>query len=311
MALVTVLMTTLNSARFVEEAINSILAQTYQDWELIIVDGGSSDDTVKILRNFTDSRIHIYECAGLRRSAQLNYALGKANGEYLAIMDSDDVALPERLKLQIQYLQTNASISLVGSWAEYIDENGNVLEINKRPLTHSKIIKNLFSFGHPSLSSIMMKRSIFSTCEYFNESLQGLEDVEWYLRISTVATFGSIPVVLMKFRQTRNSLSRNEDTPNRNIFIACVDSYFVKHCSSEKIRPPKVLWGIAHYYYGDYRKSRKILLECLLNEGCDIQTLRYLLPTVLFSGKQLHAFKKNYSFVVLANYYRKIRAYFL
>jgi hypothetical protein len=157
----------------------------------------------------------------------------------------------------------------------------------------------------------MMKRSIFSTCEYFNESLQGLEDVEWYLRISTVATFGSIPVVLMKFRQTRNSLSRNEDTPNRNIFIACVDSYFVKHCSSEKIRPPKVLWGIAHYYYGDYRKSRKILLECLLNEGCDIQTLRYLLPTVLFSGKQLHAFKKNYSFVVLANYYRKIRAYFL
>ncbi len=109
MQLVSVIMTTLNSARFVTEAVESILNQTYQNWEMIVVDGGSTDETINILRKYSDTRIHLFVCDGLKRSAQLNYAMQKAVGEYIAIMDSDDCALPERLEIQLQYLKAHDS----------------------------------------------------------------------------------------------------------------------------------------------------------------------------------------------------------
>ena len=87
-------MTTLNSARYISDAVQSIILQTQQDFDLFIVDGGSSDGTIEKIKAFTDSRIRLFQCKELRRSAQLNYGLTKAAGEYIAIMDSDDIALP-------------------------------------------------------------------------------------------------------------------------------------------------------------------------------------------------------------------------
>jgi glycosyltransferase involved in cell wall biosynthesis len=291
--LISVLMTTLDSARFVEDAVDSILAQTYQPWELIVVDGGSIDGTMDILRKITDSRVHLFECTGLRRSAQLNYAMRKASGEYIAIMDSDDIALPQRLEQQLQFLQMNVSVALVGSWSEYIDENGTVLETNKRPIKHEEIIKKLFNFGHPSLSSIMFRRAILERGDYFNESLQGLEDIEWYLRISSFIKFAIIPEVLMKFRQTQNSLSRTKDKNNERLFINCVNTYFLQEIKEKNSHLSKALWGIAHYYYGDSNIARMLLLQSLISEGLYFQTFRYLIPTLIFPGPLLNSIRGN------------------
>ena len=306
MQLVSVIMTTLNSARFVTEAVESILKQTYQSWEMIIVDGGSTDETINILRKYTDSRIHLFECEGSKRSAQLNYAMQQASGQYIAIMDSDDIALPQRLEKQLQYMEINASVSLLGSWSEYIDESGNVLEINKRPIKHEDIVKNLFSFGHPSLSSIIFRRSILDGGQYFNESLQGLEDIEWYLRISSFVRFSIIPIVLMKFRQTTNSLSRHKNIVNERLFIDCVNAYFVQDKNGTFSKLSKSLLGIANYYYGEISIARKLLIQSLISEGNSFQTLRYLIPTIIFPGELLNSIRGNGLFKDLANACRKL-----
>lgn len=306
MPLVSVIMTTLDSARFVEEALKSILAQTYQNWEMIVVDGGSTDGTTSILRKYADSRIHIFECKGLKRSAQLNHAIKKANGEYLAIMDSDDIALPQRLEKQLQYMQKNTSVSLLGSWSEYIDENGNILEINKRPIEHENIVKNLFNFGHPSLSSIMFRRSILDSGQYFNESLQGLEDIEWYLRISSFARFSIIPIVLMKFRQTKDSLSKQNNIVNKRLFIDCVNAYFAQDKKGNLSKLSKSLLGIANYYYGESSIARKLLIQSLIFEGYSFQTLRYLIPTIIFPSALLNSIREKSFVRNLAKAYRKL-----
>ena len=301
---VTVLMTTLNSVRFAADAVQSILLQTYQDFELCIVDGGSSDGTVERIKAFTDPRIRFFECKGLRRSAQLNYGLLKASGDYIAIMDSDDIALPQRLEEQVRYLQNTSSVSLVGSWSEYIDENGNSLEINKRPLEHAHIIQHLFSFGNPSLSSLMLRKSILESNQFFNESLQGLEDIEWYLRISSYARFGVIPKVLMKFRQTKDSLSKQINAANNRVFVDCVNTYFSHPLNGNHPKAPYALWGIAHYYYGETRTARKLLRQSLRREGWSIQTFRYLIPTIVFPGPLLKYMRENRLLKSLAHFYR-------
>jgi glycosyltransferase involved in cell wall biosynthesis len=304
MKTVTVLMTTLNSMPFVADAVQSILVQTYQDFELLIVDGGSSDGTVEKIQAISDPRIQLFICPGLRRSAQLNYALKQAAGEYIAIMDSDDIALPQRLEEQARYLQSNTSIALAGSWSEYIDNDGSFLEINKRPLEHTAIVQRLFSFGHPSLSSLMFKKSILESGRYFNESLQGLEDIEWYMRIASVARFGVIPEVLMKFRQRENSLSKQNTDENKKTFIKCVDAYFSHEREGDHPLLPLSLWGIAHYYFGDNERARKLLFQSLRSEGCHSQTLRYLIPTIVFPGPIRHYFRRNRFFNYIARSYR-------
>ena len=306
MPLVSVVMTTLNSARFIREAVESILAQTYKNWEMIIVDSGSTDKTITLLKKYMDSRIHIFECAGLKRSSQLNYAMKKVSGEYIAIMDSDDIALPQRLEKQLKYLQNNTFISLVGSWSQYIDENGGFLQINKRPIEHEQIIKRLFSFGHPSLSSVMFRKSILDSNQCFNESLQGLEDIEWYLRISSFARFGILPKVLMKFRQTKNSLSRKKNDVNKQIFINSVDTYYLKKMREERSSVHRAPWGIAHYYYGESGIARKLLFESLWSEGISFQTLRYLIPTIIFPGTILNVVRRKRFTMKVADCYRTL-----
>jgi glycosyltransferase involved in cell wall biosynthesis len=308
--LVSVIMTTLNSARFIEEAVESIIAQTYRHWEMIIVDGGSTDETIPIIQKYTDPRIRLFECKGLRRSAQLNYAIRKAFGEIIAIMDSDDIALHERIDLQLQYLRSHDDVSIVGSWAEYVDEKGGFLAINRRPIEHEEIIKNLFSFGQPSLSSIMFKKqTIIENSQYFNESLQGLEDIEWYLRVSSLVKFAVIPKVLMKFRQTKNSLSRVKNTANEKIFIDCVNAYYSQIPKDGNSQTSKPLLGIAHYYYGVTGTARKLLLQSLLKDGVSLQILRYLIPAVLFPGALLNALRGNSIIRDIVNGCRQLKKY--
>jgi glycosyltransferase involved in cell wall biosynthesis len=271
-----------------------------------VVDGGSIDGTMKLLRNFTDPRIRLFECKGLRRSAQLNYAFKKATGEYIAIMDSDNIALPYRLDEQVQYLQNNFSVSLIGSWTEYIDEHGASIEINKRPLEHTRIMEHLFSFGNPGFSSIMFRKSILDGAQYFNESLLSLEDIEWYLRISSFVRFGAVPKVLMKFRQTKDSLSKQKNAANDRVFVECVNTYFSHAPGGGHPKVPHALWGIAQYYYGETSIARKLLFQSLQRDGWSFQTFRYLIPTIIFPGSLLKYYRGNRFLKSLGHLYRTL-----
>src|SRR5690606_17218080 len=103
-----------NMAKYISEAIESVIGQTYDNWELIIVDDGSTDDTEYVVRSFRDPRIRYYKQVNRGRGAARNVALQFAKGTYVAITDADDISLPRRFELQVRFLEANPAVAVVG-----------------------------------------------------------------------------------------------------------------------------------------------------------------------------------------------------
>ena len=124
---VSVIMTIYNAGPYLKEAIDSIVAQTFDDWELIAIENGSLDESPAILTGYKDGRIRVFALPkNIGRTPALRYALQQAQGEYIAVLDADDVSHPERLKKQAAYLDQHLEVGLVGSWAEQINERNKV-----------------------------------------------------------------------------------------------------------------------------------------------------------------------------------------
>jgi len=110
-----ILTTIFNCEKYVKTSVESALSQISEDFEVVIINDGSTDRTGKILDNFTDGRLKVVHCEKMGRARALNFGLGKCTAPYVAILDADDIALPQRLQVQIAYLDANTDIVLVGS----------------------------------------------------------------------------------------------------------------------------------------------------------------------------------------------------
>jgi glycosyltransferase involved in cell wall biosynthesis len=292
---ISVIMTTLNSARFITEAVESILNQTYQNWEMIVVDGGSTDGTTSILRKYTDSRIHIFECEGLGRSAQLNYAMDQISGEYVAIMDSDDISLPNRLELEYQYLKEHPDVTILGSWGRSMSEEGEIKELRRTPLSNNGILENLMTPMLVIFSSVMFRKILCNI--KFDENIKKNVDIEWYSRISDIAYFANIPIPLFNIRKTKGSLSRKGDIENNKLLTEA----FERTCALKTGKPLTVneryllnLWqGIVHYYYGSQDKAKKFLAAAINTRHERIIAWRYYLPVLLLPPRIFKIFREN------------------
>lgn len=140
MATITALMTTYNSAAHVEETINSILNQTFEDFEFLIVDDGSTDNTVAIIKNYQDKRIHLIEHSDNQGvGARLSKALELVNTPYIAKVDSDDISHPQRFEKQLAYLQANPQLDIIKCLFEYFPDNDAVAQSER--YRQSKAVK--------------------------------------------------------------------------------------------------------------------------------------------------------------------------
>jgi len=195
-----------NREDFVAEAIESILTQTFTDFELIIIDDGSTDLTAAIIDGYAkrDSRIKIITNeVNIGLIASLTKAHRLARGRYIARMDSDDISLPERLALQVAYLEAHPEIDIVGTYFNRIDENGNCTQPNNQRVCGSNILWfRMFFYLQIVNASAMAQREIFTR---FNEN--GLEaefvhseDIAFWLRIGFHARFENIPIELYQIR---------------------------------------------------------------------------------------------------------------
>ena len=138
---VSVVMSVYNGERYLSEAIESILQQTFTDFEFIIVDDGSTDGTGSILGNCTDSSIvHLRNRENIGLTRALNRGLEVASGEFVARQDVDDVSFPSRLARQVSYLEKNPSVGVLGTQMEMVDESKRVVRTYKAPCSHSLIV---------------------------------------------------------------------------------------------------------------------------------------------------------------------------
>lgn len=205
--LVSVIVPVKNAGKFAGDAIQSILDQTYKNWEMIVVDDGSSDETGKILKRFArkDPRITVIthkESKGI--GASLNLSLTKIKGKFIARMDGDDVSLPNRLDVQVAFLQNNPRIVAVGGQAEMIDGEGEIFAYKHFPTDPQKL-REMIMWMVPIQHPIMMTRaSAYKKCRY-DESYQTAEDVELFMQLLQYGEFGNVPEVVYQYRKADTS----------------------------------------------------------------------------------------------------------
>ncbi|MDB5017639.1 MAG: hypothetical protein JWQ84_2471, partial [Mucilaginibacter sp.] len=124
---ITVLMPAYNAGKYIREAVASVLEQSFTDFELLIINDGSTDDTVKIIRSFNDSRIVLLNQENKGIAQALNRGLANAHAPYIARFDADDICLPNRLKTQYDFITAYPEYSVIGSAAEYMDADGHYI----------------------------------------------------------------------------------------------------------------------------------------------------------------------------------------
>ena len=198
--LVSVIMPAYNGEQFIKESIDSIVNQTYENWELIVVDDSSTDGTVNIIENYTDPRIKLYrnECnKGISYST--NYAIDKSSGKYLALLDDDDLATANRLELQTEYLEEHHEIDILGGRSVCIDERGIIIKHDYDPLRNPKMIKAWMHFANRRFSNgttTIRTEFVRKNNLRFKEDYYGIQDFKFIADSSKVGNISSIDRIL-------------------------------------------------------------------------------------------------------------------
>ena len=213
--LVSVVLAVFNGESHLSLALDSVLAQSFAEFELIIIDDGSHDATPDIIRRYSsDSRVRcIRNEQNLGLSRSLNIGIGAARGKYIARLDADDIAEPDRLRQQVEFLQNNYPTVLVGSWARHIDSNGAELSIHKLPSNDSELQWLLFFVCPFYHSAVMFDRSkVVENVGLYNNKLSYSMDYEYWFRIASRFAVANINSVLISYRETDNSMTGKLET---------------------------------------------------------------------------------------------------
>lgn len=205
---ISILMPAYNAAKHIQSAIESILNQTTKRWELIIINDGSDDQTAFLINTYADSRIKIVEnVANLGLTKDLNIGLQRAQGEFIARLDADDLCTPDRLAKQLSYLGQHPETALVGSWAQIIDDDGKIIGYRQPPFEPEALKFNLLFFNPLVHSSIFFRRSVAQEMGGYNEQYRRAQDFEFYSRLTKKYIIGVIPEYLVQYREHSQSVT--------------------------------------------------------------------------------------------------------
>lgn len=213
---ISVVMSVYNSEKYIKEAVGSILAQTFSDFEFIIIDDGSSDGSLGILQSYEkkDSRIRIISRENKGLIYSLNEGVGQARGEYIARMDSDDISLPDRFEKQFRFMVDN-DLALCGTWATSIDENGNDISgINYPPVAEK--IKSFAILHNPFIHpSVMFRKGIFDKVGGYRNNFKHIEDYELWTRIIFKYKSSNLAEYLLKYRVHSEQVTKKNNIAMR------------------------------------------------------------------------------------------------
>ena len=202
---VSVIMSVYNGERYLAEAVDSILSQTFHDFEFIVIDDGSKDGSVAMMETYVkrDPRVVFKTHANKGLTATLNDCLKLAKGDLIARMDPDDIALPTRFEKQVAFLEAHPEIVNVGSRVILIDPFGTPYQTTDHPLTHAELDRDLlqgkgWAIVHPVA---MMRKSTLEQLGGYNEKYRTSQDMELWLRMAEVGQLANIAEPLLKYRQ--------------------------------------------------------------------------------------------------------------
>lgn len=211
---VSVIMSVYNGEEFLRDSILSILNQTYSDFEFVIIDDCSTDNTLKILEEFykKDSRIKILnntQNLGLTKS--LNKAISESSGEYLARLDAGDVSSPDRLEKQVAFLDQHKEVGLLGSFMYIIDTKGEILKEVRYPTDNETLKKDLIKYNPFVHSSIMFRKDVGARVGFYDENFKYAQDYDFYFKLFPLTKFANLPMFLVQYRHMPNSITSTKN----------------------------------------------------------------------------------------------------
>lgn len=207
---VSVLMSAHNAEQHLSAAVDSILDQSFREFEFIIVNDGSSDQTSEILNRFAaaDGRIKLIEQENCGLTASLNIGLKRCEGEYIARMDADDIAMRNRFEEQVAFMNSNSDCVAVGSGIQLIDSDGDILGEQFPPETKDEIESALMqgcgAVPHPTA---MIRRTSLLDVGGYDESLRYAQDLDLWLRLSEIGGLANVETVLLRYRVHENAVT--------------------------------------------------------------------------------------------------------
>lgn len=202
--LVSVVMPVFNAEKYLREAIESILNQTYKNIEFIIVDDASTDNSWKIIKSYSGKTkviktIRNYTNLGI--SMSVKKAISDAKGDFIARMDADDISNPKRIEKQVEYLLSKKGVVAVGTQCYIINANGEIIGEKQFPTSFEEIKKYIFEFIPVQQPSIMIaKKRLPSNFEYYKDGLNTAEEVELLFKLFTQGKVENLPETLLKYR---------------------------------------------------------------------------------------------------------------
>ncbi len=264
---VSVIIPTYNRAHLIDKTIKSVLNQTYQDYEIIVVDNASTDNTKEAVKGFNNFKIrYIYCCDNRGSSVARNIGIRASHGEYIALLDSDDEWLPEKLDRQVEVLQNESpEVGVVYSDVLCIDENSkNMNRKLRNPKKEGYIYEDLLGgncVGTPS--TLLIKKECFHRVGLFDDLLKAHEDWDMWIRIVKYYRFFFVEVPLVKYRLHSNRISEN-----RELKIIASNSVLAKYANELKKRRgvhSKIYFNIGNIFchIGKTKEGQRYLLRAI------------------------------------------------
>lgn len=277
-SLVSVIIPAYNAARFLPQAIESVLEQTYKNIQVIVVDDGSTDDTERVVRKYPVRYIKIKRSGG--PATPRNIGIKNANGKLIAFLDSDDVWLPGKLKEQIDFMN-KGKLDFVSSNAQVIDGKGKTIRdsyLGEAKVPSGHVFGPLYQNNFIITSSVLAKKTCLEEAGPFDKGLEGAEDYDLWLRLARLCRFGFLSQKLLRYREHSGSFSDKEVVKSHERLVATL----LANYHSAK----KVLGGKAKYQLYD-------LFKFLARTSKGIYPVKYLkyklLCLVFFSPAQLRS----------------------
>ncbi|MAT38416.1 MAG: hypothetical protein CL946_02295 [Ectothiorhodospiraceae bacterium] len=285
MPTVSVIMPAYNSERFIGAAIQSVLHQTYEDLEVIVVDDGSTDNTVAVAESIRDERVRVYKLPHVGCAANYNRCFSHAKGKYFAILDHDDLMLPERLERQIERLDGDSDLMMIGSCYDIIDEDDRVLDRKHMPQGPKLIRRYQAVFNAIQHPTITFRRQLLDLIGMYHEEYYPAHDSEFILRAVQVGKCDNIPLSLTQWRRVKTSPTNAKAAEGIEKHYRVRREYnvdkFIEARNSRVKREYALNLARVAYYRGLGAETFTWCLRTLSRGGWSLPTFRYLFSSLL------------------------------
>ena len=249
---ISVIITFYNARKTLIEAVESLLHQSFRIFEVLLVDDGSSDGSMDSLSELDDDRLVRIQAGRIGRASALNLGLEKAKGEYVAILDADDVALPQRLLEQKKVLDTRQDIGLVCSSIELIDEDGNDVGIVHFPTGHAELCEALLELSPFAHSSVMYRRKKAIEIGGYNQRCEKSIDFNFYLDLlSAGVIFSCQKKAQIKLRYSSESWGKSDGKALQMQYgiLGLINYYLRSKNDNDVLRGEEKHWKIVHQFF--------------------------------------------------------------